>query len=126
VAVVINNLGGLSILELNIIADEVIGQLQKIGLDIRRMLVGPFVTSLGGPGFSVTVLNLQPEFEELLNAKTITPASPNQAEPSGRVSGLVERITEPKEEKHGEQAGEIILPGLYKLCSISCSPETFH
>jgi dihydroxyacetone kinase len=32
-----NNLGGLSVLELNIIAGEVAGQLEGTGLDIKRM-----------------------------------------------------------------------------------------
>jgi dihydroxyacetone kinase len=37
VAVMINNLGGLSVLELNIVAGEVMDQLEQTGLVIRRM-----------------------------------------------------------------------------------------
>jgi dihydroxyacetone kinase len=55
-------------------------------------VVGTFVTSLNGPGFSVTVLKIQPGFEELLNAKTTAPAWPNVVEPyHGGVHGVVQR-----------------------------------
>lgn len=77
IAAMINNLGGLSILELHIIANEVIGQLEAVGFDIRRTLVGTFVSSLDGPGFSVTILELDPLTESLLNDQTTAPAWPN-------------------------------------------------
>lgn len=82
IATMINNLGGLSILELHIIAEEVMGQLETAGFDIRRTLVGPFVTSLDGPGFSVTILTLNPLTESLLNYQTTAPAWPNLIEVS--------------------------------------------
>lgn len=77
IAAMINNLGGLSILELHVIANEVIGQLEAVGFDIRRTLVGTFVSSLDGPGFSVTILELDPLTESLLNDQTTAPAWPN-------------------------------------------------
>ncbi|OBU00123.1 hypothetical protein VE01_01890 [Pseudogymnoascus verrucosus] len=77
IATMINNLGGLSILELHIIANEVMGQLEAVGFDIRRTLVGTFVSSLNGPGFSVTILELDPLTESLLNDQTTAPAWPN-------------------------------------------------
>src|SRR4051812_39265272 len=91
-AVMINNLGGLSVLELNVVAEEVIDQLLDIGLDIKRVLVGTFVTSLDGPGFSVMLLKLQPGFEELLNAPTTAPAWPNQEEQTEHVTKVPERM----------------------------------
>jgi dihydroxyacetone kinase len=77
VALMINNLGGLSVLELHVIAEEVIRQVGDLNLDVRRILIGTFVTSLDGPGFSVTILGLEDGMEELLNAPTIAPAWPN-------------------------------------------------
>ncbi|OBT85647.1 hypothetical protein VE02_05804 [Pseudogymnoascus sp. 03VT05] len=77
IAAMINNLGGLSILELHVISNEVIGQLEAVGFDIRRTLVGTFVSSLDGPGFSVTILELDPLTESLLNDQTTAPAWPN-------------------------------------------------
>jgi dihydroxyacetone kinase len=76
VAVLVNNLGGLSILELNVIAEEVLSQLEKLQFDISRVFIGAFVTSLNGPGFSVTILELDTEFEALLDAPTSVDAWP--------------------------------------------------
>ncbi|UPL03744.1 hypothetical protein LCI18_014678 [Fusarium solani-melongenae] len=76
VTLMVNNLGGLSVLELGIIADEVVSQLGSRDIKIARSLVGTFVTSLDGPGFSVTLLELDEELEELLDAPTTAPAWP--------------------------------------------------
>lgn len=113
VAVMINNLGGLSVLELNVIAEEVAKQLFQVGLDIRRILVGTFVTSLDGPGFSITVLKLRPGFENLLNARTTAPAWPNLVEPIGNVNGIVER-TVAKADDPPRGDAEMLLPGMYR------------
>jgi dihydroxyacetone kinase len=93
----INNLGGLSVLELNVIAGEVVDQLESKGFYIRRLcthlffhdmctiianhesVVGTFVSSLDGPGFSITLLKLHTGFEELLNSITTAPAWPNSS-----------------------------------------------
>ena len=77
VAVMVNNLGVLSLLELNGVAEEVIRQLNFTNLDIRRTLVGIFVTSLDGPGFSVTILVLEDRMEDLLNAQINIPTWSN-------------------------------------------------
>ncbi|KAF4459370.1 Dihydroxyacetone kinase 2 [Fusarium albosuccineum] len=76
VALMVNNLGGLSVLELGVVTDEVVQQLGKRDIKIARSLVGTFVTSLDGPGFSVTLLELDEELEELLDAPTTAPAWP--------------------------------------------------
>lgn len=75
-ALMVNNLGGLSVLELGVVADEVVSQLGSRDVEIARSLVGTFVTSLDGPGFSVTLLELDEELEELLDAPTTAPAWP--------------------------------------------------
>lgn len=87
----INNLGGLSVLELNVITEEVTTQLLDTSLDIRRVLIGTFVTSLDGPGFSVTLLQLHPGFERLLDATTNASAWPNM-DSSNQVSGISARL----------------------------------
>ncbi|KAF5022478.1 hypothetical protein F66182_5450 [Fusarium sp. NRRL 66182] len=76
VALMVNNLGGLSVLELGVVADEVVKQLVLRGVHVDRSLVGTFVTSLDGPGFSVTLLSLDDELTELLDAPTTAPAWP--------------------------------------------------
>lgn len=114
VAVMINNLGGLSVLELNIVAGEMMDQLEAKGLKIKRSctrfyinirtwrlfadvdtVIGTFVTSLDGPGFSVTILKLHSGFEDLLNFRTSAPAWPNlERIDQGNVNGLAERTVQ--------------------------------
>jgi hypothetical protein len=113
VAVMINNLSGLSILELNVITEEAMEQLLTAGLDIKRILVGTFVTSLDGPGFSVTILNLQLGFEDFLNTTTTAPAWPNQIESTGNINGVVERMLQIKtDEEIVGRDDRVLLPGL--------------
>jgi dihydroxyacetone kinase len=76
VALMVNNLGGLSVLELGVVADEVVKQLVEKDVRIERSLIGTFVTSLDGPGFSVTLLSLDDELMKLLDAPTTAPAWP--------------------------------------------------
>ncbi|KAL4887382.1 Dak1 domain-containing protein [Aspergillus karnatakaensis] len=58
-ALLINNLGGVSTLELSGITDEVVRQLNK-SYDIKpeRVIQGTFLTSLNGLGFSISLLKL--------------------------------------------------------------------
>ncbi|KAF1989916.1 Dak1-domain-containing protein [Aulographum hederae CBS 113979] len=79
IAVMINNLGGLSVLELSVIADEVLLQLSKKVSRIHRVFVGTFVTSLDGPGVSITLCKLDDESESLLDAPTAVNAWPKAA-----------------------------------------------
>ncbi|KAL9563665.1 hypothetical protein ACKAV7_012333 [Fusarium commune] len=76
VALMVNNLGGLSVLEIGVVADEVVRQLVERSIAIDRSLVGTFITSLDGPGFSVTLLSLDDELTDLLDAPTTAPAWP--------------------------------------------------
>lgn len=59
VVLLVNNLGGVSVLELGGITAEVVTQLQK-DYNIRpvRILSGTYMTSLNGLGFSITLLNV--------------------------------------------------------------------
>jgi len=58
--VLINNLGGVSVLEMGGIATEVLDQLKKhYSIKPVRVLVGTFMTSLNGIGFSISLLKLQ-------------------------------------------------------------------
>ncbi|KAF5556035.1 dihydroxyacetone kinase [Fusarium phyllophilum] len=75
IVLMINNLGGVSVLELGGITAEVASQLES-SYNIRplRILSGTFMTSLNGLGFSISLLNVvSPDFEapsmiELLDA----------------------------------------------------------
>ncbi|KDR80673.1 hypothetical protein GALMADRAFT_135800 [Galerina marginata CBS 339.88] len=58
VVLLVNNLGGLSELELGGIVGEVRRQLDARGFTTSRVLAGTFMTSLNMPGFSITLLLL--------------------------------------------------------------------
>ncbi|GAQ08587.1 triokinase/FMN cyclase [Aspergillus lentulus] len=76
VAVIVNNLGGLSVLELGVIAEEVLRLLDARDIEVARSMSRTFVSSLDGPGFSVTLLGLDDELMPLLDAPTAAPAWP--------------------------------------------------
>lgn len=59
VVLMVNNLGGVSVLELGGITAEVAAQLEKkYGIRPVRVLSGTYMTSLNGLGFSITLLNV--------------------------------------------------------------------
>ncbi|KAG5948653.1 hypothetical protein E4U53_006216 [Claviceps sorghi] len=59
VVLLINNLGGVSVLEMGAITTEVVSQLRSAwAIRPVRILAGTFMTSLNGLGFSITLLNV--------------------------------------------------------------------
>ncbi|KAL2760434.1 hypothetical protein ACRALDRAFT_1026774 [Sodiomyces alcalophilus JCM 7366] len=59
VVLLVNNLGGVSVLELGGITTEVVAQLDRsYGIRPVRILSGAYMTSLNGLGFSITLLNV--------------------------------------------------------------------
>ncbi|KAH9967122.1 dihydroxyacetone kinase 1 [Russula dissimulans] len=58
VVLLVNNLGGVSELELGAVAREAIGALAARGVVVSRVISGTFMTSLNMPGFSLTLLLL--------------------------------------------------------------------
>lgn len=74
VAVLINGLGATPLMELFVVNQTVAGILKEEGLDVRRTIVGEYMTSLEMAGCSVTVLKLDGELEELLEAPALTAA----------------------------------------------------
>ncbi|KAF2152819.1 dihydroxyacetone kinase [Myriangium duriaei CBS 260.36] len=63
----VNNLGGLSPLELAGITTEVAEQLHgRYNVSTPRVYSGTFMTSLNGPGFSISLLFLQPDTSETI------------------------------------------------------------
>jgi len=83
VVLLVNNLGGVSELELAGIAREVVTSLVGRGVSVQRLISGTFMTSLNMPGFSLTLLLLplsssdfSPSSDDilrLLDASTSTP-----------------------------------------------------
>lgn len=68
-AVMINGLGGTTVIELLVIAGSVKKFLDKHSITIVQQTVGQFATSLDMAGFSVSISQLDEELESLLDAK---------------------------------------------------------
>ncbi|XP_061465774.1 triokinase/FMN cyclase isoform X4 [Rhineura floridana] len=72
VVLVVNNLGGLSYLELSVVAGSAVHCLESRGVHIARVFVGSFMTALEMAGVSLTLLLVDDELLALL-----VPASPH-------------------------------------------------
>ncbi|XP_076464417.1 triokinase/FMN cyclase-like [Babylonia areolata] len=83
VAVFINDLGGISHVELNIMAKEAIAYLESTGVKVVRALCSPFMTSLEMAGTHVTVLRLDDDITHCLDAPTLAPHWPRPLLPEG-------------------------------------------
>uniref|UniRef100_A0A0M3IU25 Triokinase/FMN cyclase n=1 Tax=Ascaris lumbricoides TaxID=6252 RepID=A0A0M3IU25_ASCLU len=75
IAVILNNLGGTSQIEMNIMAGEIINWLCEHDYIVTRFYYGTLMTSLDGHGISISVLRIDEEqWIELLDAETDAPA----------------------------------------------------
>jgi dihydroxyacetone kinase len=54
----INNMGGTTELECSILARGALKVMKKRGLNVRRLVMGPLITSLGMAGFSFSLLSV--------------------------------------------------------------------
>lgn len=73
VLLLVNGMGGTPASELYIIYRRALAQLTARGVQVRRSLVGNYVTSLEMQGASITVLRLDEELTELYDAPVVTP-----------------------------------------------------
>ena len=76
VALMVNGLGGTPLSELYILNGEVSRLLDEKGIKIHRTFVGNYMTSLEMSGCSLTLLKLDDELKELLDAPSDAPAFP--------------------------------------------------
>lgn len=74
VAVMINGSGATPLMELFIINNHVADILAEKGIKVYKTLVGNYMTSIEMAGFSISLLRLDDEMKELLDAKADTPA----------------------------------------------------
>ncbi|VDL73348.1 unnamed protein product [Nippostrongylus brasiliensis] len=74
IVLLINNLGGVSQIEMGIIKSETIRWCRDNGIGVARILCGPFMTSLDGHGISITTLRLfDNKILQYLDASTLAP-----------------------------------------------------
>lgn len=74
VAVLINGSGATPLMELFIINNHVADILAEKGIRVYRTMVGEYMTSIEMQGFSISLLRLDDQMKELLDAKADTPA----------------------------------------------------
>ncbi|KAJ1370407.1 hypothetical protein KIN20_032121 [Parelaphostrongylus tenuis] len=93
VVLLLNNLGGVSQLELNIIKKEAIQWCRNHGVAIARILCGSYMTSLNGHGFSVTVLRVvESDIIDHLDAPTKPSAVPFTEEEASLAKKCVQAV----------------------------------
>jgi len=74
VVVMINGAGGTPLMELYIINNRVSDVLAEKGIRIHKTFVGEYMTSIEMQGFSISLLRLDDEMKQLLDAVADTPA----------------------------------------------------
>lgn len=74
VAVMVNGLGATPLMELFIANREVNKLLKEKGIKVYKTFVGEYMTSIEMAGFSISILKLDEELKELLDAPADTPA----------------------------------------------------
>ena len=77
VAVMVNNLGSTTEMELAIIARHVVPILKRNGCIVERLYAGTFLSSLDMAGISISILGVNDERLRWLDADTTAPAWPN-------------------------------------------------
>jgi dihydroxyacetone kinase len=77
VAVMVNNLGATTEMELAIVARHAMSFLERKGFTVERIYAGTFLSSLDMAGISISVLGLNDEWLRWLDATTMAPAWPN-------------------------------------------------
>lgn len=74
VAVMINGLGATPLMELYIVNNRVSAVLKKMKVSVRETFIGEYMTSLEMAGCSITILRLDSQLSELLDASADTAA----------------------------------------------------
>ena len=73
-AVMVNGSGATPLMELFILNNHIADVLAQKGIRVYRTFVGEYMTSLEMEGFSISLLRLDEELKELLDAPADTPA----------------------------------------------------
>ena len=73
IAVLVNGLGSTSREELYLFYHDVFERLKKHSVEVRKVLIGEFTTSLEMAGASLSVMKIDDELEQYLNASANTP-----------------------------------------------------
>lgn len=75
-ALLVNNLGGSSAMEVTVVADAALSWLARRGIAVERAWAGPFLTAMEMEGVSLSLLAVNDELVQLLDAPVQTTAWP--------------------------------------------------
>uniref|UniRef100_A0A8C8RVX1 Triokinase/FMN cyclase n=1 Tax=Pelusios castaneus TaxID=367368 RepID=A0A8C8RVX1_9SAUR len=122
VVLVVNNLGGLSFLELGVVAGAAVHCLEDRGIHVSRALVGAFMTALEMAGVSLTILLVDDKLLGLIDAETTAVAWPTLARVpvTGRSRVLAAPEEAPKAQEMvpaGAPASQQVRLVLERVCS---------
>lgn len=127
VAVLLNNLGAISNLEMGVLAKEVVTQLEtNHKVSVRRFYSGPFFTSLEMPGFSISVLRLTAsEIVAYLDAEAVCGGWSGQAHPRRLDDSTRTKLPDltaslKNDEKRGPESGKFGREALLKSVTFAC------
>ena len=95
IALLVNGFGGTPLQELYVLNNAVVRELAERGIQINRIFVGNYMTSLDMAGASVSIMKLDDELKELLSSECDAPAL--------KVSGPVESVKYPDLDSEGEK-----------------------
>ncbi|KAJ3119965.1 hypothetical protein HK101_007085, partial [Irineochytrium annulatum] len=127
--VVINNLGGCSILDLQSITHTLLNLLpQEFNLQILRLITGPLITSLSMNGFSITILTNAEQYLTHIDHPTAAPAWPLVLTPhslDGVLDAPAPKLGQPKTaaSKDIHPACAFLVPSLRALCAAVIQAE---
>lgn len=114
IGLMVNNLGGSSYLELYIVAREAVHYLRSVKcVDVERIYVGTFMTSLEMAGVSLTLLHLDNERKKYLDSETTAPGWPSVYGDENVKDPL--NVFEPKNEQEATKENQKELSALGQL-----------
>ncbi|HZS54301.1 MAG TPA: dihydroxyacetone kinase subunit DhaL [Bryobacteraceae bacterium] len=119
VALLVNNLGATTAMELAIFGGHAVRVLQSRGMQIERVYSGPFVTSLDAAGVSLSILRVDDSRLALLDAPASAPGWPIAArEPVGDINKRV--VMTPRRTEHRQARQRDTNPALRHVIQAVC------
>lgn len=129
VAVMVNNLGATTEMELAIVARHAMRFLESNGITVERMYAGTFLSSLDMAGISITVLGVNDEWLRWLDAVTTAPAWPNEMkqrprQPQAQIAAeLGRKASSPTGKGAQSEAGRITKQAIEAACKALLGAE---
>jgi dihydroxyacetone kinase len=129
VAVMVNNLGATTEMELAIVARHAMSFLESKGIIVERIYAGTFLSSLDMAGISITLLGVNDEWLRWLDAVTTAPAWPNAlkqrpGKPQAQIAAVVStKVSSPTGRGAQSEAGRKTKQAIEAACKALLGAE---